>query len=43
MADILSKLSGNKVEQAAAVPDKIELVMLGSHVSLLVEEKVTPK
>ena len=43
MADNLSKVSGNKVEQAAAGPDKIKQAVLGPHVSLLVEGKVTPK
>ena len=43
MADNLSKVSGNKVEQAVAGQDKIEQVVLGPHVSLLVEGRMTPK
>ena len=43
MADNLSKVSGNKVEHVAAGQNKIEQAVLGPHVSLLVEGKVTPK
>ena len=43
MADNLSKVLGNKVEQAVTDPDKTKQTIFTQHVPLLVVGKLTPK